>query len=247
MARHSPGTRLELGASVLAAARVVDTTRVENRLARFRHAHRVYARAQAKVEAAEKEVRAAREQVASSVRAQKEAVYGLARALVSDGHPLANPFEKFRAPTLGRLARLPPAEAAQAVHHLVREVRRSGRAGEPTVEAAEEADAAARAIEERLRALPEVEQKLRDARTTRDTHAPDWHAALTALKNDARAAGYEGARDLHAKLFPPVGRVRGKGGGREPGDGRAEGAKVRPGEVGSAGAVADSEPARSAT
>jgi hypothetical protein len=163
MARHSPGTRLELGASVLAAARVVDTKLVDDRLARFRNAQHAYARAQAKVDAVEREVRAAGAQVASSVRSLKRAVDGLARALVADGHPLANPFRKFRAPTRGRLTRLPPAEAAEAVHKLAREVRDGKGVGEATLKAAEEVDAAAREIEERLAALPKLAQALCDA------------------------------------------------------------------------------------
>ena len=41
----------------------------------------------------------------------------------------------------------------------------------------------------------------------RDAVAQGWESALAALRRGTRAAGDEGAPDLHATLFPPVVRV----------------------------------------
>ena len=100
----SPGLRLEVGASVLSAARAVDARLVKGRLGRFERVHRNYVNAQRKVDAAESQLRAAQARLAECDAIQDEAVETLARALVADGQPRGNPFEAFGVPAPGTKA-----------------------------------------------------------------------------------------------------------------------------------------------
>jgi hypothetical protein len=207
MKKTSPGTRLQLGASILAAARAVDTRVVKDRLRRFEQAHRSYVGAQRKVDAAESQMRAAQAGLAELDAAQDDAVETLARALVADGQPRGNPFADFDAPAPGTLMRLSFPEEAAAVHQLVAAVLRSKGASEVTTQAAQAADKAARAVEQALAPVAKLQDNVRDARRTRDAVGQAWESALAALRRGARAAADEGAPDLYATLFPPVTRT----------------------------------------
>ena len=48
--KNGSGTRLQIGAGVLSAARAIDTRPVKGRLGRFERAHRAYVAAQRKVD-----------------------------------------------------------------------------------------------------------------------------------------------------------------------------------------------------
>ena len=204
-----PGLRLRIGASLLSAARAVDTGLVKKRLARFERQHRRYVEAQRKVVVIQRELHAAPARLAERDGVQDEAVETLARALVGDGHLRRNPFRSFGAPSPSKLSRLPFAEQAEAVHRLVRAVRRNPPLSGPTSRAVRAADTAARAVEEAIVRVASVEETARAARQTRDAMRRDWHAAYRALERGARAAADEGAPQLHAMLFArlPVARV----------------------------------------
>ena len=204
--KGSPGIRLELGASVLSAARAVDTRLVKDRLDRFAGVHRTYVNAQRKVDAAEAQLRAAQAHLAECDAIQDEAVETLARALVADGQPRGNPFDAFGAPAPGTLTRLAFAEEAAAVHQLVAAVQRSKDISKATIQAAQAAEKAANIVEEELAPVEKLQETVRDARRTRDAVGQGWESALAALRRGARAAADEGAPDLYATLFPPVAR-----------------------------------------
>src|SRR5207253_9998425 len=136
----APGLRLRIGADVLSAARAIDTRFVKNRLARFERAHRRYIEAQRRVAATELKVRAAQALVSRRDAVQDDAVEALARALVGEGHRRRNPFAAFGAPAPSRVARLPVADEAEAVHRLVATIRRAGRVGKRTSHALRAAD-----------------------------------------------------------------------------------------------------------
>jgi hypothetical protein len=203
----TPGMRIKLGASVLAAARAVDTKLVEARLTAFERAHRGYVSAQRRVGTAESHLRAAQVWLAACDRLQDDAVETVARALVADGKPRGNPFEELGVPAPGTLKQLPIAEEAQAVHALVAGVLRLTEASAATREAANEADTAARTAEEALAPMAKLQDDVRDARRMRDALARDWDAALAALRRGCRSAADEGAPHLYGALFPPA--VRG--------------------------------------
>jgi len=207
MKKTGPGTRLQLGASVLAAARAVDTRAVTERLRRFEQAHGSYVSAQRKVDAAESQLRAARARLAELDAVQDDAIETLARALVADGHPRGNPFADFDAPAPGTLMRLAFEEEAAAVHQLVASVLRTKGAREATTQAAQAADEAATVVEQALAPVATLQDGIRDARRTRDALGQAWESALAALRRGTRAAADEGAPDLHATLFPPVPRA----------------------------------------
>ena len=204
----SPGMRLQLGASVLAAARAVDTRLVEARLASFDRAHRSDVSAQREVDTAESQLRAAQARLAECDVIQDEAVETLARALVADGKPRTNPFEAFDVPAPGTLTRLPFGEATEAVQQLVAAVQRRKDASPATREAAKAAGEAARIVEEALVPIASLQDTVRDARRMRDAVAQGWESALAALRRGCRAAADDGAPDLYTTLFPPVVRSR---------------------------------------
>ena len=135
--KNGSGTRLQIGAGVLSAARAIDTRLVKGRLGRFERAHRAYVAAQRKVDAAESQLRSAQARLAECDAVQDEAVETLARALVADGQPRGNPFEAFGAPAPGTLTRLVFAEEAEAVHALVATVQRSKGVSKATLQAAQ--------------------------------------------------------------------------------------------------------------
>jgi hypothetical protein len=211
MKTGSPGLRLEVGASVLSAARAVDTRLVKDRLGRFERVHRSYVNAQRKVDAAESELRTVQARLAESDAVQDEAVETLARALVADGQPRGNPFDAFGVAAPGTLTRLPFAEEAAAVHQLVAAVQRSKGASKATIQAAQAADKVAGIVEEALVPVAKLQDNVRDARRARDAVGQGWESALAALRRGARAAADEGAPDLYPTLFPPVARAVAKG------------------------------------
>ena len=202
--KNGSGTRLQIGAGVLSAARAIDTRLVKGRLGRFERAHRAYVAAQRKVDAAESQLRSAQARLAECDAVQDEAVETLARALVADGQPRGNPFEASGAPAPGTLTRLVFAEEAEAVHALVAAVQRSKGVSKATLQAAQTADKAARVVVQALAPVAKLQDTARDARRTRDAVAQGWESTLAALKRGVRAAADEGAPDLYPTLFPPV-------------------------------------------
>jgi len=202
--KATSGMRLRLGASVLSAARGVDTRLVKDRLGRFERVHRRYVDAQRKVDAAESQLRAAQARLEESEALQDEAVEMVARTLVMDGEPRANPFEAVGTPAPSVITRLPSAEEVQAVHALAAAVQRSTKVSKATFQAAQAADKAAQVVEQALAAVAKQQDGVRDARRLREAVGQGWEAALAALKRVAQAAAKEGAPDLYATLFPPV-------------------------------------------
>ena len=202
----SPGMRLQLGASVLSAARAIDTKLVKARLERFERAHRSYVGAQKKVDAAEEQLREVQKKLAECDAVQDDAVIALARSLISDGQPYKNAFDAFGSPAPGTITRMPSAEAAEAVHALVATVRRAKGVSEATLEAAKVADKAASVVEQALVPVAKLQENVRNARRTRDAVGRGWDTALAGLQRGAKAAVDEGEPELYPTLFPTVTR-----------------------------------------
>ena len=205
--KTSPGMRLQLGASVLSAARAVDTRLVKARLGRFERAHHRYVEGQRKVDAAESQLRTAQARLGRYDAIQDEALETLACVLAHDGQPRKRPFEAFGASTPAAIAYLPPGESAKAVHQLVETIQRSKTVSKETQQAAQAADKAARDVEQALGPIVKLQDNVRDARRTRDAVGQGWESSLAALRRGARSAADEGAPDLYPTLFPAVVRV----------------------------------------
>jgi len=205
--KSSPKQRLQLGASVLSAARVVDTRPVKERLERFERVHAEYVEAQQKVEAGKTEAETAQARLSAGAKRQEKAVENLARALVTDGQARGNPFETFGAPAPSVVTKPAPALAAKAVHQLVTAVLAHETNGKRTIEAARAADKAARSVEQAVAAVKKTKDDLRGTRRMRDAVGESWESALAALKRVASAVAEEGAPDVYVKLFPPVARA----------------------------------------
>src|SRR5205814_1923154 len=103
----------------------------------------------------------------------------------------------------GALTRLAFGEEATAIHDLVAAVLREQDLAKPTIQAAQAADKAARAVEQALVAVEKLQKAASNARTLRESCGPDWDAAFVSLRHDARAAIKDGAPQLYAALFPP--------------------------------------------
>jgi len=201
------GGRLQTGAAILAAAKAVDTRLVKARLTAFEGAHRSYADAQHKVDAAEAQLRTVQVKLGECEVAQAEAVEALVRSLIFDGQPRKKPFDDFGVPAPSKLVNLPAADKAKAVHQLAAAVQRSKNASKVTVQTAQAAEKAATAIEQALAPVEKLQAAVRDARHTRDAVAQGWESTLAALKRGARAAADDGAPQLYATLF---GRANGR-------------------------------------
>jgi hypothetical protein len=214
MAILQVGTRavgqLGAGASILAAARTVDTRLIKARLAAFEHTHRTFSSTHDKVHAAEAHLSAAQTQLGELDADQDEAVDALARALIVDGQPRQNPFAAFGPLAPGKLMALPVFEEAKAIHQLVAAVQRAKGLSKPTLQATQATEKAARAVEQALVQIEKLEQAVREARLTRDAVSLTWAVALAALKRGARAAADDGAPNLYATLFDRPSRSNGK-------------------------------------
>jgi hypothetical protein len=219
------GGRLQTGAAILAAAKAVDTRLVKGRLAAFEGAHRSYADAQQKVDAAEAQLRTVQVKLGQCEVAQAEAVEALARSLIFDGKLRKSPFAEFGAPAPSKIVSLPPADQAKAVHQLVAAVQHGKNASKATAQAAQAAEKAAAAIEQALAPVEKLQTAVRDARHTRDAVAQGWESTLAAFKRGARAAADDGAPQLYATLF---GRPNGRTNHRNSKNGKTAPAQVTP-------------------
>ncbi|MFI5366608.1 MAG: hypothetical protein ACHQ4J_13400 [Candidatus Binatia bacterium] len=208
--------RLQIGAAIFAAAKAVDTRLVKARLAAFEGAHRSYAEAQHKVDAAEAQLHAAQAKLGQCDVSQNEALEMLARSLIFDGQPRTNPFAAFGPLIPSKAMSLPIADKAKAVHQLVAAVQRSKGASKTTLQAAQAAEKAANALEQALVPVEKLQAVARDTRHTRDAVAQSWESTLAALKRGARAAADDGAPQLYATLFGRTNHRNGKNGKTAP-------------------------------
>jgi len=207
---NSVSSQLNAGASILAAARTIDTRLVKARLAAFERAQRSYSAAHDKVGAAEAALNAATTQLGELNADQGEAVDALARALIAEGAPRTNPFHAFGPLPPGKLIAQRNGDGVKAVHQLVTAVQRAKGISKPTLQAAQAVERAARAVEQQLAQIEKLHDTAREARHTRDAMAQAWATELAAFKRGARAAGDEGAPHLYAALFDRPARTNGK-------------------------------------
>jgi hypothetical protein len=193
--------RLQQGASLLSAAREVDTRLVKDRLQRFEQVHKSYTSAHRKVAAAEAELEATLAGIEKLDAVQDHAIEMLACTLAKHGQPRRNPFAAFGAPSPSTVARQPFGEEVAIIHRLVATILRTNGVSKETTEAAQAADEAASVVEQALAPIAKLEKTVADARRNRDAIAKVWESALAALRRGARAAADDGAPDLYPTLF----------------------------------------------
>ena len=197
----SPGKRLKTGATILAAMRVVNTKPVQKRLDAFAAAHRAYGDAQAKVDAADAELRAGQAQVVQLDAEQDAALEALALCLANNGQSREKPFAAFNADSPARIKTMPFAEEAQAIHALVASLRIDTSLSQATLDAAQRAEQAAQKVEAALVPLDALRNTLSAAREVRDNLASAWDTSLAVLRRGALAEGDNGAPGLYTSLF----------------------------------------------
>jgi hypothetical protein len=210
MPRLGPGNRAKIGAAVLAAAEELDTRLVERRLAAFAATHRRYLDAQGAVAATEARLAVALKQLNDCGGEQDKQVSQMARALVGDGQPRANPFRAFRVPSPASMQRLAMAREAALIHRLVSAVQQSPATSQRTRHVAQAAEDAARAVEQALAQIDRLQAAARTKRVARDAIGRSWDRDLATLKLAARAAAADGAPHLHATLFAGVRGLEGR-------------------------------------
>ena len=169
-----PAGRVRKGAAILAAAEVVNSRLIRKRVDAFADAHRTYTKAQRAVQAAEAELRASQAKLDARDREQDEAVEWLARALINEGWPRANPFAAYAMPASSAIRQLPLADEAKAIHALVIAVLQDQTVSTAVRRAAQAADAAAHKMEKELVPLDKLHASLRSARETRDAVGKTW-------------------------------------------------------------------------
>jgi len=201
--RNGVPWRLRRGESILSAARAVDATVIKTRLERFERVHQEYAEAHKQFQEAEAQLQTVQARVQKCDTGQQKAVATLAGALLADGQPYGNAFGAFGAAPMSSFTRFQFAKKAKAVHDLVAAVQRDGRLGKATLEAAQAADKAARAVDLALVPYQKMQQGVREARRVRDVRAQAWDTALAVLRRDAHTAAWEGMPQVYAALFPP--------------------------------------------
>lgn len=199
---HGSKSRVKIGAAVLHAAELVDTRLVAPRLQNLKDAYQAYLEAERTVDAAEARLDSEKLTLTELGAAHDDAVEGLARCLVNEGHSRTNPFDAFDVPSPSLIKRMPPAEAARAVRSLLATLERSGALSTPTREAGERVEQMTQLVEA---ALPPYQTRLDEVRAARrvsDVVGGTFDEAVAALRRAARAARDDGAPGLYAALFP---------------------------------------------
>jgi hypothetical protein len=199
--------RLKIGAAVLAAAEVVDTHLVADRLRAFDEAHSAYLDAAHKIDAADARLETEKRGLEEVGAAHDAAVEQLAVSLVNAGQPRINPFAAFDADTPGAIKRMPPDEAARAVRSLLGTLSRHGGLSAATLAAGAAVEQATQHVEAALVPFQARQDESRAARRMADVVGRRYDLALRALRHAARAAAADGAADLYDTLFPITTRV----------------------------------------
>jgi hypothetical protein len=198
---RGPGERLQLGAAILANARVVDTAPVKRRLQGFATAHRNYVAIQNKIQAVDADLHGAMAKAARRGKELDAAVEALALALAIDGHPRAKPFAALGGAAPSDVRQVANQEKPQTVHRLAEAALSSRAAGRTTCEAARAADQAADKLQAAQAAIGPLKATLGELRRQRQTLGQPWNRALAALRREARSAEDDGAVGLYRALF----------------------------------------------
>ncbi len=193
--------RAMVGDAILAKAQMVDTKPIRARLSSFAETHRSYCAAQRKVDEAERQRLATDQRLEQLDTAQIKAIEALAVALVNEGEPRSNPFERFTTCAPGQMKKLLYVDEVKAVREIVAAVN-DNKSLLPATKAL--GDTAARAADALEAALPELdasERNLETARQMRDPLERDWDSSYAVLRSITRTIGKAEAPGLFGKLF----------------------------------------------
>ena len=193
--------RVHIGETVLAAARLTDTSRIAEPLKAFIDVHKALARAQARVDDAVARAQVVVKRANELDVHQDTALDRLLLLLPLDGKPRGNPLEPYTGVSPSVLRKTAAGDEAAQLLDLAAAVRNDVSASAATREAADAMEVAARAVLEALVPLPQLEAALRAARHIRDHTGDRWDEALRVLKLAARAAEAQGAIGLYGTLF----------------------------------------------
>jgi hypothetical protein len=211
---NSPGQRVAVGESVIAAAQALNVKPIGKRFAAFVKVQAAYAKADALVKKANEALQKQQAKVGEADVTQDEAVLALAVALPADGLPRVNPFKPLGAPAPAKLCVLGYGDEAKQVLALEKAVLKYKGISKASAAAARTAGKAALAVQGALADLPKLEKARATAIIQRDALAQGWETAFAGLKRAARAAADEGAPGLYEALFerkdPPAKKAKGK-------------------------------------
>lgn len=194
--------RLQVGLSILAAARTINSKLISARLAAFEAAQNGYQDAHEKVGGAEMRQRTAKTATKELVADLRKALQAVIRGLINDGQPRLNPFEAFGVAAPAALMALPIAEKAQTIHRLVAAIQREAEHfSKATLDATQALDAAVQAVERGMSLIESRGAAVLDARHARDAAGKTWTNAFRSLKRGARAAFDDGGAQIYEILF----------------------------------------------
>lgn len=193
--------RREVAEEVLGAAKLVDTSLVDDRLAEFAAVHEQYVTARAVVVEADRALAEAAEAIDAHETRQFDAVEAIFRSLIGAGRDHNNPFAAYGSPSWYAITRMGRRGAPEAVLKLARAVLRDESIPDAVRAAATEAEQGANAVQEAAQKLEPFEVELREARRLRSHLGKQWEQSLSRLRRAARYAEDEGAVGLYDALF----------------------------------------------
>ena len=176
-----PDRRLETGAAILAATEVNDVKPIRRRVEAFAATNCAYAATQKELESALAQLEDQQSAVAERNSALDAAAEALAAALAVEGQPRSNPFQAYGGAAPFAVKKLKSGQKAKAIHALVASVQGQSKLSVATRRAAEDAEAAARALEKELAPLYTFQAGLKLARAQRTAAATAWDSMLAAL------------------------------------------------------------------
>lgn len=224
-----PSSRVNRGNVLLANTHRVDTTSVQARLDAFADLHSRFLDAHNKVEAAEALKKAEVNSLELLDGDLSKAIDALSAALLLDGEPRRNPFERFADLGPGKTTELSYGECARAVQELVMALRRSHGLSVVTMNTADKAEQAAIKVEEALPGLELRRTYLGLMRRERDSLIPEWDSHYLALRHLTKSLIEQ--RDLYAALFPDLHKGKKRTPSKPQSDG-GDSASAHPGSTG---------------
>ncbi len=206
--KDNPGSRIDAGDRVLAAAKAVATRPIRAKLAAFAQAHAAYVAAEGAARQAEAKLREAEAAVGAADAEQDAALLALAAKMSGDGAPRLAPFKALaplRVPAPSDLIALAVEKEVKLTEQIAKAAAKWKAAGAQTRAAAARLARAAAAVKAALARVPGAERPFTEARARRDALGIPWERAFAHLKNAARAAEDDGATGLFDALFagPP--------------------------------------------
>jgi hypothetical protein len=200
-ANDNPGSRMQVGSTVLERAKGVGTKAVAAKLRTFQQSHAAYAAAHAAALGVEEKLHAAQAAIAEADDVQDDAVTALAAKMIGDGAPKANPFKPFGLKPPSDINGSAVAIEVKTTKKLAKLAASWKPGGAATKKAARTLASAVTRVEGAMTKTSPFEKAHVAALTKRNALGVSWERAMAKLKRAARVADDDGAGGIYATLF----------------------------------------------